>query len=46
MAEIGTSAKFDVMNFDGSDNFGLWQRRTNDLLVQHGMVKALYETKP
>jgi hypothetical protein len=46
MAEIGTSAKFDVMNFDESNNFGLWQRRANDLLVQQGMVKTLYETKP
>jgi hypothetical protein len=46
MVEIGTFAKFDVMNFDESNNFGLWQRRANDLLVQQGMVKTLYETKP
>ena len=47
MAEIDTSsAKFDVMKFDGSENFGLWQRRVNDLLVQQGMVKALYGLKP
>jgi hypothetical protein len=47
MAGIGTSsAKFDVMKFDGSGNFGLWQRRVKDLLVQQGMVKALYGTKP
>ena len=46
MAVIGTSfAKFDVMKFDGSGNFGLWQRRVNNLLVQQGMVKALYGTK-
>jgi hypothetical protein len=46
MAGIGTSsAKFDVMKFDGSNNFGLWQRCVKDLLVQQGMVKALYETK-
>jgi hypothetical protein len=44
---IGTSsAKFDVMKFDGSENFGSWQRRVKDLLVQQGMVKALYGTKP
>jgi hypothetical protein len=34
------------MKFNGSNNFGLWQRRVNDLLVQQGMVSALYETKP
>jgi hypothetical protein len=46
MAEIGTSsAKFNVMKFDGSDNFGLWQRRVKDLLVQQGMVKMLYGSK-
>jgi hypothetical protein len=46
MAGIDTSsAKFDVMKFDGSRNFGLWQRRVKDLLVQQGMVKALYGTK-
>jgi hypothetical protein len=33
------------MKFDGSNNFGLWQRRVNDLLVQQGMVNALYGTK-
>jgi hypothetical protein len=47
MAGIGTSsAKFDLMKFDGSGNFGLWQRRVKDLLVQQGMAKALYGTKP
>ena len=40
-----SSAKFDVMKFDGSKNFGLWYRRINDLLVQQGMVKALYGMK-
>ena len=43
MAGISTSAKFDVMRFDGTGNFGLWQRRVKDLLVQQGMVKALGE---
>jgi hypothetical protein len=27
-------------------NFGLWQRRVKDLLVQQGMVKALYGQQP
>ena len=46
MAGIGTSsAKFDMMKFDGSENFGLWQRRVKDLLVEQGMVKALYGLK-
>ena len=37
-----SSTKFDIVKFDGSKNFGLWQRRVKDLLVQQGMVKALY----
>jgi hypothetical protein len=47
MAGIGTSsAKFDVMKFNGIRNFRLWQQRDKDLLVQQGMVKVLYGTKP
>jgi hypothetical protein len=47
MVGIGTSsAKFDVMKFNGSSNFRLWQRCVKDLLVQQGMVKALYGMKP
>jgi hypothetical protein len=46
MTEISTSSsKFDMMKFDGSGNFGLWQRYVKDLLVQQGMVKALYGMK-
>jgi hypothetical protein len=46
MTRIDTySAKFDVMKFDESDNFGLWQKHVKNLLVQQGMVKALYGTK-
>jgi hypothetical protein len=41
-----SSAKFNVMKFDGSSNFRLWQRRVKDLLVQQEMMKALYGTKP
>ena len=40
------SAKFEIIKFDGTGNFGLWQRRVKDLLVQQGMVKALLEEKP
>ena len=47
MAGIDTSsAKLDVMKFDRSENFGLWQRRVKDLLVQQGMMKVLYGSKP
>uniref|UniRef100_A0A2N9FGL6 CCHC-type domain-containing protein n=1 Tax=Fagus sylvatica TaxID=28930 RepID=A0A2N9FGL6_FAGSY len=31
-----------LVKFDGTGNFGLWQRRVKDLLVQQGLVKALY----
>ena len=42
--EINASiAKIDIVKFDGTGNFGLWQRRVKDLLVQQGLVKALYE---
>ena len=34
-------SKFDVMKFDGTGNFGLWQQRVKDVLVQQGLVKAL-----
>ena len=44
MVEIDTSfAKFDLMKFDGTGNFGLWKRHVKDLFVQQGMMKALYE---
>ena len=38
-ASIG---KVDVVKFNKTGNFGLWQRRVKDLLVQQGLVKALY----
>ena len=41
-----SSTKFDLVKFDGFGNFGLWQRRVKDLLVQQGMEKALYEKQP
>ena len=34
-------AKFNIVKFVGSRNFGLWQRRVKDLLVHQGMVKAV-----
>ena len=40
------SVKFEVVKFDGIGNFGIWKRRVKDLLVQQGMVKALYGMKP
>ena len=41
-----SSVKFEVVKFDGTENFGLWQRRVKDFLAQQDMVKALYGTKP
>jgi len=49
VSKPGSRSKF----FDGWDwhingirNFRLWQQRDKDLLVQQGMVKVLYGTKP
>ena len=35
--------KNEVMKFDGTGNFGLWQRRVKDLLVHRGLVNVLEE---
>uniref|UniRef100_A0A2N9FI38 Uncharacterized protein n=1 Tax=Fagus sylvatica TaxID=28930 RepID=A0A2N9FI38_FAGSY len=35
-------ATVGLVKFNGTGNFGLWQRRVKDLLVQQGLVKALY----
>ena len=35
-------AKVDVVKFDETGNFKLWQRRVKDLLVQRSLVKTLY----
>ena len=41
--EINASiAKIVVVKFNGTGNFRLSQRRVKDLLVQQGLVKALY----
>lgn len=37
-------AKFEVTRFDGTDNFGLWQR-VKDLLAQQGLHKVFYDEK-
>ena len=42
----GSISGISSTKFDGSGNFGLWQRRIKDLLVHQGMVKALYEKQP
>ena len=39
-------SEISYVKFDGYGNFGLWQRRVKDLLVQQGMVKALYKKQP
>lgn len=41
MTSNSSVTKFDVMKFDGTGNFRLWQQRVKDLLVQQGLVKAL-----
>jgi len=41
--EVNASiAKVDIVEFDETGNFGLWQKRMKDLLVQQSLVKALY----
>jgi hypothetical protein len=42
MALNASIATVDLVKFDETDNFGLWQRRVQDLLVQQGLVQALY----
>ena len=39
-------SEISYVKFDGYGNFDLWQRRVKDLLVQQGMVKALYKKQP
>uniref|UniRef100_A0A2N9J7Q6 Reverse transcriptase Ty1/copia-type domain-containing protein n=1 Tax=Fagus sylvatica TaxID=28930 RepID=A0A2N9J7Q6_FAGSY len=42
MAINASIATVGLVKFNGTGNFGLWQRRVKDLLVQQGLVKALY----
>ncbi|KAK4431134.1 hypothetical protein Salat_0875500 [Sesamum alatum] len=41
-----SGAKFEVVKFDGTGNFGLWEMRVKDLLAQQGILKALRPQKP
>jgi hypothetical protein len=43
MAINASIATIGLVKFDGIGNFGLWQRRVKDLLVDQGLVKVLYE---
>ena len=36
----------NIVKFDGSRNFGLWQRRVKDVLVQQGLVNVLSGKQP
>ena len=38
--------KFDIVKFDGFENFELWQMSVEDLLLLWAMVKALREKQP
>ena len=35
------ASKFEVMRFDGTGDFGLWQTRVKDLLAQQSISKVL-----
>ncbi|GFZ05243.1 zinc-dependent activator protein-1 [Actinidia rufa] len=35
------NSQFSLEQFNGSDNFTLWQRRVNDILVQQGLARVL-----
>lgn len=35
------SARFEIENFNGKNNFEIWKVKMYDLLVQQGMAKAL-----
>jgi hypothetical protein len=37
------SAKFEIEKFNGKNNFEIWKVKMHDLLVQQGVVKALWE---
>jgi hypothetical protein len=44
--KVSTVSRFEVVKFDGSGNFGLWQIRVKDLLTQQGNLAGLAEKKP
>ena len=37
----GYAGRFEIEKFDGKINFGLWQVQVKDILIQHGLHKAL-----
>ncbi|KAL0431218.1 UNVERIFIED_CONTAM: Retrovirus-related Pol polyprotein from transposon TNT 1-94 [Sesamum radiatum] len=41
-----SGAKFEVVKFDRTWNFGMWQTRVKDLLAQQGILKVLRPQKP
>ena len=41
-----TISPANIVKFDGSGNFRLWQRMVKDVLVQQGLVKALSGKQP
>jgi hypothetical protein len=46
MDRMSTVSRFEVVKFDGSGNFGLWQLRVKDLLMQQGNLAGLAKKKP
>jgi hypothetical protein len=46
MDKVSIVSRFEVVKFDGSGNFGLWQIRVKDLLTQQGNLTGLAEKKP
>ena len=37
----GYTGRFEIEKFDGKINFDLWQVQVKDILIQHGLHKAL-----
>ena len=40
MAMNVSAAKYEVVKFNGTGNFGLWQRQVKDMLVQTGFGES------
>ncbi|CAA7035706.1 unnamed protein product [Microthlaspi erraticum] len=43
---IGGSLNYELLRFDGKENFSLWQLQVKDLLSKQGMENALLNQKP
>ena len=41
-----TNTKFDMEKFDGTNNFGMWQCKVQDVLFQQELDAALEENRP